>query len=140
MLCFTAKTEEEVMNEHLMAAGDYKMRVVEAKFGHSQAGNPQINLKLLHAETDHAVYCNLTTKFLKLLKHFCDSAKLEYKYQQGTLEAHDCLDKDVIVRVGIKPKYKEENKNVNYVDDFLKEMVIIPMVETAPAFDDAIPF
>ena len=127
MLTFTPQTEEEIKNGNLLKEGDYWMDIASAKFGHSQSGNPQINLKLLEPNTGRFLYCNLNAKFPKIIKHFCDSAKMPEKYQAGNLTEDDCLAvRRIATRVGIQPGFPDKSVNRNYVEDFLPEVQKLP--------------
>lgn len=145
MLTFTPQTEEEIKNGNLLKDGDYWLDIVQATFGHSQAGNPQINLKLMEPNTGRILYCNLNAKFPKIIKHFCDAAKIPEKYKSGNLTTEDCMAvRRIAARIMVKPSYPDKSINRNEVEDFLPAIERLPAENLVKAvedvFGDTLPF
>jgi len=74
-------------------------------------GADMINLKLKvedYSGVTRIIYTNLMflPQMLWKTKHFCESAQLEEKYEEGSLEASDCLNKEGI---GITKMGKAKN-------------------------------
>lgn len=117
--------------------GIYKFKVVEAKFGYSEAGNPKINLTL-DVNFEGKIYKVWTMligmrSMIWKTKHFCDATGQSDLYEAGKFDENYCVGKEglaKIVYVPERPKNDGTNgvwKAKNDVEDFLVDDTALGM-------------
>lgn len=122
MLNFSPQSETEILN--LIPDGEYDFVVYESVKHLSKSGNISIKLTLNVFDNNkqiHTIFCYLTSNFMFLLKHFCDSVGLEEAYSKGILSPEMCGGKRGRCKVIIEDAQEGTSyppKNV--IKDFLK--------------------
>lgn len=123
-------------------AGTYDAVVKKAEDQVSKSGNDMIKL-ILTVYTPAGIpvdvfdYLVFQNSMLYKVKHFCDSAGLNF--DKGELEAGDCVDKNV--RVKLKVESDDEYGDQNKVADYVKRNGPSPAPTAAkPKKDEEIPF
>jgi hypothetical protein len=122
---FIPKTEEEIQKSNLLPEGVYGFEVVEAKQKTSQKGNAMIALKLLVYPHDpdakpRTVFDYLMEKMAFKLRHFCVFNGLLEKYNSGTLNPDDCINKKGWCQIGVRQDEKREYPPQNTVMDYVE--------------------
>lgn len=123
----------------MLPPGQYEATVKRAEEQFSQKGNEMIALILTCYDTNgNAVdvfdYLIFTSAWLWKVRHFCESAGLDFK--AGELTEAQCSGRNVRVNLICKKQAGYPEKNV--VDDYLPRAGSGPTVKPAP--DDDIPF
>ena len=124
----------------LIAAGQYAASVKTAKEKVSKQGNEMIELILTvygpnGSQVDVFDYLLSTDAMQFKVKHFCESAGLDY--ERGELQATDCENKSV--KVNLEIKKQEGYADKNNVKDYLPRATPVTVTATE-ANDDDIPF
>lgn len=119
---FTPKTEEELTLMNLLPEGEYHFIVQRAQEKTSKNGNPMLELFLEVFSPDGdsvfvADYLVDKKKMAWKIKHFCDSIRLEARYNQGQLDPHILAKKEGIAHIAIEKSenYKPKNKVKDYI-------------------------
>lgn len=118
---FTPKTEEQLVEESLIPAGEYDFCVVSAAEKKSKSGNDMIVVEL-------DIFVNGNARPLRdflmeamafKLRHFCEATGLIEKYNNGTLTALDCENKSGKLKIVIQdsPQYGKQNQVKDYIKD-----------------------
>jgi hypothetical protein len=132
---FKPKTEKEIMEGNLWPKGEYDFECVKAERAVSgptskTPGTEFIKITLMCYNDQggqRLVNAILHPAMDAQLRHFCIAGDMLDKYEQGTLEAHDCTG--VAGRVKLKVKAAEGNFPAkNEVQDY-----VVKKVEEAPA-------
>ena len=152
---FKPKTEQQIMDERLAPEGNYGFVVEKAEDTRSKSGNDMIKLELRVYRKDNSyfhVFDYLLEAMMFKLKHFCDATELSHKYEDGTLQARDCIGKRGYVKIIVQEdktgQYEPKNAVKDYVTDKDNSKAAVnsakPKGEEAPDtsdFDDSdIPF
>jgi hypothetical protein len=120
---FTPKTEKEIKELNLLPEGYYNFEVMEAKDVVSQNGNQMISLvlRINFNHKERKLFDNLMEAFEFKLRSFCYAVGLQENYEQGNLEASDCMKKYGRIKVVIAPEktvkgktYKSRNEVEEY--------------------------
>lgn len=145
---FSPKTEEDINSYGLLEPGVYDFEVVEARDRISKSGNDMIELKLKFWDKSgdvKIVFDYLLEAMAFKLRHFCSVTGLIRKYEEGNLQAMDCIGRcgkaEIIIQPGndkpgggyypdknavkdyinsdkyAKPLAKESNSNLNLDQD-----------------------
>src|SRR4051812_48925237 len=100
---FEPKTQQQLLDERLVAGQEYDAVVTEAVDTVSKSKNDMIAIKLNVYRKDGGVTQMrdwlLPAMGLKLL-FFCESAGIKDNYDAGTVTADDCVNRDVRVKIG----------------------------------------
>ncbi len=122
----------EDANEVMFDPGVYDAVVKHASEGTSKSGNDMIKLILTvygpKGETDVFDYLVFSEAVLYKVKHFCESAGIDFG--RGVLDESDCLDKNVKVKLVIDENEGYAPKNA--VKDYVKRSVTAPFTGAAP--------
>ncbi len=152
--------EEEVMKArfNILPNNVYDAYVTSAIRTKSGADNvmADIMVKIVDNEGNtHEIrdFLVFTQKMLWKIKHFCDSAGLQQKYEEGNFQPEDAKDKHIRVLVGTKigdvipfdrlgdrpegSRYRDKNIIIDYV---AREPITVVNAANQNHFDDAIPF
>lgn len=118
---FTPKTEAEL--KVVFPPGEYPAEVKSAVDAVSQKGNDMIKLGLKVFGPD-GTQTSMVTDYLmeamlgKML-HFCEATGLMDRYNAGTLNADDCMDRQVRVKLKVdrdkSGQYPDKNSVADYV-------------------------
>lgn len=141
---FTSKTEDQIMRESLLEAGDYDFEVIEAKDTVSKKSGKEmiaLNLKVFRPDGGF-VYVRdylLEAMAFKLI-HFCRTAGLGDAYKNGELTADACNGRAGKVRLIIEeqPGYSPRNAVKDYVAP--KDGEAAPTAAAPVAQDDGVPW
>lgn len=151
---FTPKTEQEIQSINLLQDGLYNYEVIFQQEGISNAGNPQIKIKLKvfnHDGKEKIVDGYLNEKFPKILKHYCDVNGKSNYYDSGNLPGQECLgDNGGLVHITIdkgKPIpddlngkcFPDRNVIKDFVENSNQQTNFNPKKEEQ-IFNDDIPF
>ena len=125
---FKPKTENEIREAQLWPKGEYDFRVTKAEraVGGEQSKNPGVEyIKLtiqIYNDGGMSRFVNgvLHPKMDAQLRHFCEVGKMLDKYEQGTLEAEDCLGVDGRVKIKIR-EGQGDFPPKNEISDFVPE-------------------
>lgn len=117
---FTPKSEKEINDERLLPEGEYSFEVSGAEAAQSKKGNDMIVLTVRVYKPDGSfvlVTDYLLEAMLYKLLHFCQAVGLEEKYNQGILDANDCIGKTGVLKLKIDPEgdYPAKNSIKDYV-------------------------
>lgn len=147
-----AKKEQEFQEKKLIPEGIYRFRVIDAFESVSNSGNEMITIiNDIYIDENRKVSRKdfLLEKMPKKLKHFCDIAGLQEKYEKGTLSAEDCIGKEGWLEIVIDPpKPKPEGgmySAKNSVNDYCPpppgaRMPVQKAMKSNSQFSDDIPF
>lgn len=150
---FKSKTEKEIQEAQLAPAGEYPFTVIFAEDAKSKNGNDMIKVKLGVYNGD-AIRWHVTDYLMEKmeakLRHFCEAVGLLPRYEQGCLQASDCLQRSGMVKLVIKSDSNGQFPDKNEVRDYVVErkQQATPKAEKPkqvnekPAFDpnDDVPF
>lgn len=117
---FSAKTEAQIQEESLIPVGEYDFTVVKADNKVSKNTSSEM------IQLDMDVFVDGVARPLKdwlmeqmayKLRHFCFSVGLGSKYEDGNLQANDCVGRSGKVKIGIKEsaEYGKQNNVKDYV-------------------------
>lgn len=122
----------------MLDPGQYAATVKVAKDKISKAGTEMIELILaVYGANDLQVdvfdYLLSTDNFQWKVRHFCESAGLDY--ERGELKADWCTEQSVRVNLGVEKKegYADKNRVLDYLPR-------ATAVAVEPALDDDVPF
>ena len=62
----------------------------------------KLQLRIEHLGNPHVVFDYIMPSFAKKFKHFANAAGLQDQYSKGKISAHDCINKQVFVSIGIE--------------------------------------
>lgn len=123
-LQFEPKKEEELITLLTVGIGDFKVLKAEAK--ESKTGNPMIELVLkvwdsTGQESNIFDYLILNghNLSLKKIRHFCYSVGLESSYEEGKLNASQCIEKCGKLQIGIQKDKNGQYPDKNCVQDYI---------------------
>jgi len=124
----------------MLPAGQYAASVKAAKEKVSKSGNEMIELILTvygpnGSQVDVFDYLLSTDAMQFKVKHFCESAGLDY--ERGELQAIDCEEKSV--KVNLEIKKQEGYPDKNNVKDYLPRATAVTVTEVKDD-DSDIPF
>lgn len=158
-MMFTPKTNEEIEAEKaLLQPGEYKFVVESADERISKNGNPMIKLKLKVKSSEGVTYTLFdylltSDKMIWKLKHFCEAAGLENKYNEGAIRDSDCVGREGEIKTeieeseGFPPKssvvdylINEKNESAIEKNKKLNEEASKEKPFSSEDFDDDIPF
>ena len=129
---------QQMREDALLKDGRYKYTVLDAKEKVSSTGNNMINLKLSLEVNGRRVTqwdsLILTPKMFWKVEHFCKSAGIPEKIDEGKLTANDCYAKEGYVDI-MQKNDSQTGDLVNQVKDYVKPEDIA----ADKAFDDDIP-
>ncbi len=145
---FEPLSDDQIIRMGLMEKGIYPFEVISAENTISKSNNEMIKLQLRIWDkegSERILYDYLLSAFIKKIKHFSDVTGLQDKYQNGNLEAEDCLGKSGNVLIGVQEDktntYPPKNSVIDYVAKPENNMVNKPLVQEKDLFDDQeIPF
>lgn len=128
MFSFTTCSEEELYDT--MPEGEYPFYVQSAQNAYSRSGNPMMKLTLKiydHNNRERIITDYLLDAMRFKIKHFCDATGLQEKWEAGTFNTDDCINKSgkCIIKIDIDETGKYQPKNS--VRDYVK----LPKGETA---------
>ena len=119
---FTPLSEEEIKESNLFEPGIYNFEVLEALDKISKSGNEMIELKIKIWDNngkEKIIYDYLLEMMKFKLKHFSECVSLEDKYNDGGINANDCIGKsgelDLIIYVDKKGRYADKNAVKDYI-------------------------
>lgn len=118
---FEPKTEKEVEEAGLWAAGEYDFEVVDAEDAQSKKGNDMIAMKLRIYNNDgnyKTVQDWLLESVAYKLRHFAYGTGLEVAYDAGTLNASDVRGATGRLKLIVKPAadgYPAKNSVADYL-------------------------
>lgn len=147
-LQFTPKKEEELIDLLEIGECDYQVYAAERKESKS-SGLPMIELrmKIWDKNGQEGIvfdYLMLNdNKFsLRKIRHFCYSNGLEDFYENGKLNAFDCLNKSGKCKIGIQKDKMGQYPDKNVIADYLlgKPQDKSKYVPESEALNDDIPF
>lgn len=125
----------------LIKDGRYKYHVLDAREGQSQTGNGKIDLKLsLEVDGRRVVQWDkliFTPKMFWKVEHFCKSAGMPEKIEQGRLMAEDCMGKEGYLDL-IQKANNQSGVLENQVRDYMKPEAMEAKA-SVQGFDDDIP-
>ena len=142
-------TDQEIAAQDLVPAGQYQFEVLEASEQISKTGNPMIKLKLKIWTNDgkeRVIFDYILAAFARKLKHFCIATHQQDKYDQGNLQASDCIFKMGKLDLGIEVGKPNPNGGLypdkNTVLDYVIETAAAPQANAAQEvpFNDDVPF
>lgn len=137
---FTPLSEIDVLN--LLPEGDYEFKIKDAVTHRNNAnGNESIKLTLSIYDKhniERNVFCYLTVKFMKLLKHFMDVTGLQDQYLSGHLTPSMCIGQSGFCKIGIQEQEGYQAKN--FVKDFINTKAIPTNQVADPNFNDDVAF
>lgn len=151
-MIFNPKTEKEIQELNLLKEGIYNFEVIKAEHSPSQkTGKDQIKLTLKVFGPDKVYIISdwLNESMLYKLKHFCDTQGLSENYNMGSLEPHDCENKQGKVKIIIQQErtvgdrtYPTQNSVRDYIKDDAKSDKVAPSLkkELNDFVDDDLPF
>jgi hypothetical protein len=122
MFTFTPLTEEEIEMAGLLDEGKYDAVILAATNEISKAGNPMVKLIVRVYGPNYIekeIWCYLSEKMPRLIKHLCDALGYEDKYRSGSLEPDLFVNQNVTVIVGIQKDKNGEYPPRNVISDFL---------------------
>jgi hypothetical protein len=132
---------EAAAMDGLLPEGQYEAVVKRAEEKVSKSGNPMIELivtcfTVTGAKVDVFDYLLSTDDWAWKVRHFCESAGLEWA--GGSLNDHQCVDRNVRVNLSIKKQagYPDKNSVADYLP---RPTFAVNAVNRAPE-DDDIPF
>lgn len=122
---FNPKTEDEV--KRIFEKGDYPFLVIDALEKTSAKGRPmlQVKLKVFHPAIPSKTVIVDTfllidePNFEFLLRHFAYSVGLGQKYEIGSIEPQECMNKEGTVRLGVETDKSGQYPPRNKAMDFL---------------------
>lgn len=126
--------------EQMLQPGQYAATVKVAKEKTSKSGTDMIELILTcyngSLQVDVFDYLLSTDQWQWKVRHFCESAGLDYK--KGELHAEDCVDRNV--RVNLKIDKQEGYADKNAVADYLPRATEVTVTPGEKEVDRDIPF
>lgn len=120
---FAAKTEKQLSEEGLMPEGIYPFDVMSAEAKKSKKGNDMIEMELrVYADDgrEHKLLDWLMPVMGFKLFHFCAYTGLSRQYENGTLNAEDCIGKSGYVKIVIQPDKEKKFPDRNSVKDYVR--------------------
>lgn len=117
----TPKTEKQIEEEMLFAAGNYEVEVIKCEEQVSKGGNAMLKLMLrvyMPDGTTRTMFDYLLEAMAFKLRHFMVSAGMEDKYNQGDVTSDDLMGAMVLAEIGIKPAkdgYAAQNNITDYM-------------------------
>jgi hypothetical protein len=140
-----------IQNRTLLADGIYPFVVknVEQQVSKSSIAMLKVKLVVVAAENDMRVifdYLLATEQMMFKLKHFCESIGIADKYEKGSFEPSDCIERSGKVKIGVqKGAAKDDGSGFypdkNSVKDYVKsEGTGTPKEKVPKEFDDDILF
>jgi len=147
---FDPKSEEDINSYGLLQDGIYDFEVVEARDRVSRSGNDMIELKLKLWDKSGGVkiiFDYLLEAMAYKLRHFCSVTGLIQKYEEGSLQAMDCIGRcgraEIIIQPGAGKQtggyYPDKNSVKDYItnDKYAKP---IPKENNTMNLDQDVPF
>lgn len=119
---FTPKTAAQIAEENLFQEGEYDFEILHAENKTSKAGNEMIQIELkVYAPSGRTQFVRdyLMEKMMGKLLNFCECVGLSDKYEQGTLEPHDCEGKTGRLKLIIKKDKDKVYPDQNSVADYI---------------------
>ena len=114
---------QQMREDALLKDGRYKYVVLDAREKVASSNNEMINLKLsLEVNGRRVVQWDsliLTPKMFWKVEHFCKSAGIPEKIEEGRLTGSDCYAKEGWVDITSKPN-KDTGELENVVKDYVK--------------------
>lgn len=114
---------QQLRADALIKDGRYKYTVLDAREKRSGAGNDMLNLKLsLEVDGRRVVQFDsliLIPKMFWKVEHFCQSAGIPEKIEEGRLMAQDCLGKEGYLDLCQKVD-QQSGELINQVKDYVK--------------------
>jgi uncharacterized protein (DUF1330 family) len=113
-------TEEESMG--LLNKGKYVAYVKDAGVKSSKSGKKYLVFDLDVYDNNGKTHRIIDWMALEFkVKHFYESTDMEEKYKQKRLFADDCLNKEVVVEIGLSKVTNEYPRPKNMVIDYFKK-------------------
>lgn len=145
-LQFEPKKEEELATLLELGVGSYEVLTATAK--NSKNNNPMIEMVLRvwdsignQGQIFDYLILNNNNFSLKKIRHFCYSAGLEQAYEQGGLNAHQCIGKCGKLQIGIQKDKEKKYPDKNCVNDYIfVEKNEVSKDSIDESLDDDIPF
>ena len=125
MFTFTPLTEAQIEMAGLIEPGQYDAVIVSARAEISKAGNSMVKLivrvyfNYAGEEGTREIWCYLSEKMPRLLKHLCDALGYEEKYNSGGIDPDLFIEQNVRVAVGVQKDKNGEYPPKNIITDFL---------------------
>lgn len=144
MISFAPKSEKEIQESALAPAGEYDFDIINAENTISSNDNPMIKVEIglyIGSEVKNHVFDYLLPAMEAKLRHFCDTTGLLARYENGGLEAADCIGRSGRVKISIEPateKYAAKNVVKDYICRPAKPLA--GTVKNVPVEDGEIPF
>ena len=139
-----------IQNRTLLADGIYPFVVksVEEQVSKSSILMLKVKLLVVAAENDVRVifdYLLATEQMMFKLKHFCESIGIADKYEKGSFEPSDCIERSGKVKIGIqKGAAKDDGSGFypdkNSVKDYVKSNDTGTKAKAPNEFNDDILF
>lgn len=150
---FQPKSEEEIVRDNLLPAGDYAFEVVRAIDATSKSGNEMIelNLKVFDDEGGYRFVKDylLESMAFKLI-HCAQACGLEQEYNDGELIADQFVGRSGFLKLAVKEDKTGQYQPQNSVKDYIKpgendgKAAPVAAKKPAPAtpadLDDEVPF
>lgn len=135
---FAAKTEKQLNEERLIPAGVYPFEVMTAEDKQSKKGNDMIEMEIrvfMPDGKERRMTDWIMEKMAFKLFHFCAYTGLSVKYENGTLQSHDCIGRSGYVKVGIQADKAGQYPDRNSVEDYVRapQMKGADVVASKPA-------
>ncbi len=123
-LQFEPKKEEELNTLLAIGIGDYEVIKSTAKISHIGNAMIELVLKVWDSQGNQGnifdyLILNGHNLSLRKIRHFCYSAGLESTYEEGKLNASQCLGKVGKLQIGIQKDKEEKYPDKNSVQDYI---------------------
>jgi hypothetical protein len=145
----TPYSEKQIAEMNLWPKGEYPFSIVAAEQKTSKKGNEMIVLSVQIFNAEGRVrtlndYLLDMPEMAHKLRHAAVVCGLEDKYNAGTLEPFDFVDKTGVAKVGIQKSKDEQYADKNVINDYLaadaSKPVPVPQQSAAAELNDEIPF
>lgn len=151
---FKPLSEEEINSLSLVEPGIYNFEVIKAEHKTSKAGNPMIELQLKFWDTvgkEHIIFDYLVSmpSMMYKIRNFCKSINIMPRYEQGTIDVNDCLNKqgkaEIFIKIGEAKfdgtRYSDKNAVRDYCTaDTVTSAPSAPATQKQIDMEEDIPF
>lgn len=144
---FKPMTEKEIAEAACWGPGEYNFEVIEAEDTTSKSSGAEmikLKIKVFNDEgAERTVFDYLLQSVAWKMRHFCYGTGLEQAYENGTLQAMQCVGKcgRVLLRIDQQEGYQAKNAVKDYVvGDGVKQNVKAANAAPAPSDSDEPPF
>lgn len=141
----TPKTDKEIAEANLWAAGIYGFEIATAEETISKSGNEMIKLALNVYDdkgNSKVLFDYLLDTIPGKIKHLADICNLSIQYNDGNLQAFDLMGKKGLLKLIIQKdksgQYADKNSIIDYITEEKQTNNEIPAGN--PILDDEIPF